>query len=117
MATPNFATIQEMAAALGSVISNVGYDQTQHLLAFDLRASGAMATVEDTIRLFDLGPLNGLSSDSLIQLQPITTLDVSLGLSLTAIGSNIGPLTEDTSVALLNRAKASVRPRVKPISR
>ena len=102
--TPNFDTIQEMAAGLGSAISNVAYDRVGHFLTFDLAASADPGPTTDTINLIDLGALSGLVSTSQLEIDPTAvSLNFAVAALLTEIGAAVGPIRRTTTVQPLNR--------------
>ena len=100
---PNFETIQQMAALLGSSISHLSYTPTTKLLSFQIQNSKVLPDVSKTISLPTAGALHDLVSTSTLTLQPTAQFDVTVGLQLSPAGSKVGPLTASTPLHVLNR--------------
>ncbi len=104
-ASANFATAQQLIGSLTGLIANLAYNPLTQYLTFDLTINENLAPVDDTIGLFDTGPLTELSSDSLVTLLPTAALAFGFGLVLTPIGSNLAPLSANTLLRDLNRGR------------
>ena len=101
----NFTTLQEFAERLGSSLGSLTYDPVGKQLQFDIGLNDVLETVEDTVKFFDIAPLSGLTSESAITLDATADLQLRFSMLLTEIGSNVGPISESTPVALLNRGR------------
>ena len=101
----NFTTLQEFAERLGSSLGSLTYDPVGKQLQFDIGLGDVLESVEDTIEIFDIAPLSGLTSESVITLDATADLQLRFSMFLTEIGSNIGPISRSTSVTLLNRGR------------
>ena len=104
-ARSNFTTIQELAERLSSSLENLTYDPVGKQLQFDIGLSSNLESIEDTIEIFDIAPLSGLTTEGIVSLDPTADLQLRFSMLLTEIGSNIGPITESTPVNELNRGR------------
>ncbi len=97
--------IQDIVAALGTVVTDVDYDSANRELTLDINYVEAFEALSAQFGLdFDLAGLALLTTASELTLAPTIHGELTLGFELTPLGDGTPPLTADAPLDSLNGA-------------
>ena len=101
---PSFDSFQKLVEVVGSpIIADCSYDVASKQLQFSFKVVGGLPPLTTKINLPALGALTRPTSESEVEITPTASLDMSIAMVLSPLGSNLATLSRDTLLKDLNR--------------
>ncbi len=101
---PSFDTFQQLVEVVGSpIIADFSYDPATKQLRFSLNVEDDLTPLTTEIDLPELGALKSPTSESEVVIIPAASLDMSIAMVLSPLGSNLATFSRDTLLKDLNR--------------